>query len=96
MRPLPRVGRLRGPAPGQVAIDQPRDGPDPRAVAAAAVAVGLGQRVVGAQAPDGVLDGHAAAGERAVVGDIGGRGWPRGWRRGVAPRRAGWASAMPM
>jgi len=50
-------------------IDQPGDSPDPRGVAAPMVAIGLGQGVVAAQAPDGVLDGDPAAGEGPIIGD---------------------------
>lgn len=67
MRPRPRGGRLGGPCPRQLPIDQADDGPDPRGVAAAVVASGLGQGVVTAQPPNGVLDGDPAAGEGACV-----------------------------
>jgi len=76
--------------PPQLPVDQPRDRPHAGGVAAPPVAVGVGQRVVAAQPPAGVLDGDAAAGAGAVVGDIRRRaGPPARLAAGCGPEAAG-------
>lgn len=87
--PLPVLGGLGGPPPlppVMATVDQARHGTAARRMVLPVVAIGLRQALEAAHLADGMLDLDALAGEGAVVGHIlGGRGFPRGLRRGGCP-----------
>ena len=78
--------------PPQLPVDQARRRPHPRRVPAPMVPVGLRQRFIAAQPPDGVLHHDPAAGEGAIIGDVGLRAR---FAARLAARRGAQASVKP-
>src|SRR5687768_5048778 len=71
----------------ELSVDEARDRPDPGGMATTMLAILLGQRLVAAEAADGVLDADPCVGEGGVVDDI------LGWAR-LSPRLAPWREAQ--